>query len=55
MFTKESHFFFNNKYYDQNDGLAMGCPLGPLFANIFMDSFEKKVMPCLLNQALNAD
>ena len=46
--TKESHFVFKNKYYDRNDGLAMGSPFGPLFANIFMDSFEKKVMPTLL-------
>ena len=38
--TKESHFQFNGKYYDQIDGVAMGSPLGPLFANIFNDEFE---------------
>ena len=27
----------------------MGIPLGPLFANIFMDSFEKKILPQLEN------
>ena len=45
--TKSSHFIFNDKYYDQIDGLAMGSPLRPLFANIFMDSFEKKTVPNL--------
>ena len=32
--TKETFFMFNNKYYEQVDGVAMGSPLGPAFANI---------------------
>ena len=39
---KESFFTFNNKYYKQEDGVAMGPPLGPDLANIFMCSFESK-------------
>jgi hypothetical protein len=39
--TQESHFQFNGKYYDQIDGVAMGSPLGPLFANVFMSEFER--------------
>jgi len=42
--TQESHFQFNGKYYEQIDGVAMGSPLGPLFANIFMDEFEQTHM-----------
>ena len=42
--TQESHFQFNGKYYDQLDGVAMGSPLGPLFANAFMGDFERKHM-----------
>ena len=33
--TKESFFTFNNKFYIQVDGAAMGSPLGPILANIF--------------------
>ena len=39
--TKKSHFLFNRVVYDQVDGVAMGSPLGPIFANAFMDNFEK--------------
>ena len=40
--TKESCFLFNGQYYTQIDGVAMGNPLGPTMANIFMAYFEKK-------------
>ena len=40
--TKELFFMFNNKLYKQIDGVAMGSPLGPALANIFMCSFENK-------------
>ena len=40
--TQESHFQFNEKFYDQIDGVAMESPLGPLFANVFMSNFERK-------------
>lgn len=39
--TKNSHFQFNGIFYDQIDGVAMGSPLGPLFANVFMSNFER--------------
>ena len=40
--TKESFFMFNNKFYKQIDGVAIGSPLGPALANIFMCNFENK-------------
>ena len=40
--TKESFFVFNNKFYKQIDDVAMGCPLSPALANIFLRSFENK-------------
>ena len=38
--SKENHFIFDNKYFDQTDGVSMGSPLGPILANIFMCNFE---------------
>ena len=40
--AKESYFLFNQRIYQQIDGVAMGSPLGPTFANIFMSFHEKK-------------
>ena len=32
---------YNDEYYDQVDGVAMGSPLGPVLANLFMGVHEK--------------
>ena len=40
--TKETLFMFNGKYYKQEDDVAMGSPLVPALANIFIYSFESK-------------
>ena len=37
-----SFFIFNSKFYNQIDGVAMGSPLAPVLANIFMGSHESK-------------
>ena len=39
--TKKSHFIFDGQYNDQIDGVAMGSPLGPILANIFMCDSEE--------------
>ena len=33
---KESSFIFNETFYKQLDGVAMGSPLGPTLANAFL-------------------
>ena len=38
--TKSSCFIYNNKYYRQVDGVAMGSPLGPTLANVFLSHHE---------------
>ena len=45
--TKNVHFSYDNKLYSQKDGVAMGSPLGPLIAGIFMVDLERNVVPKL--------
>ena len=40
--TSQSHFSFKGCYYDQIDGVAMGSPLAPVLAILFMGHHEKK-------------
>ena len=40
--TSKTHFIFNSKFYNQIDGVAMGSPLAPVLANIFMGFYESK-------------
>ena len=35
--TKNTTFQFNNKFYKQLDGVAMGSPIGPLLADVLMN------------------
>ena len=43
LFPKsQTHFIFNGKFYKQIDGVAMGSPLAPVLANIFMDFYKPK-------------
>ena len=39
--TTESSFIFDNKHYNQIDGVAMGSPLDPTLANAFLSHYEK--------------
>ncbi|XP_066933971.1 uncharacterized protein [Clytia hemisphaerica] len=45
MCTKNVHFTFNQKIYTQIDGVAMGSPLGPVIAGIYMVDLETKRVP----------
>ena len=40
--AKESLFIFDNSFYRQIDGVAMGSPLGPTLANAFLCHYEKE-------------
>ena len=44
---KNVHFSYDNKLYSQKDGVAMGSPLGPVIARIFMVDLEGNVIPKL--------
>ena len=39
--AKNIHFTFRNNIYQQKDGVAMGSPLGPVLAGIFMVHLER--------------
>ena len=41
--TKDQLFQFEGTLYEQFDGVAMGSPLGPLIANVFMCSIEEQL------------
>ena len=39
--TAGTHFLFKGAFHDQVDGVAMGSPLAPVLANLFMGHHEK--------------
>ena len=40
--TAQTYFYFDGKIFDQVDGVAIGLPLGPVLANLFMGYYEQK-------------
>ena len=45
--AKNAHFTLNSKTYVQVDDIAMGSPLGPVLANIFMVELKQNIIPTL--------
>ena len=41
---KSTYFVFKGQYYEQLEGAAMGSPLSPIIANIYMEEFETKAL-----------
>ena len=41
---KSTSFAFQGQYYQHMEGAAIGSPLRPIVANIFMENFEKEVL-----------
>ena len=44
-----TYFVFQDTYYEQNKGAAMGSPVSPIIANIFMEAFEQKAIATALH------
>ena len=43
---------YNEKFYEQTDGVSMGGSLGPLLANIIMTEIENKVVWKLIDDGI---
>nr|XP_060617816.1 uncharacterized protein LOC132767173 [Anolis sagrei ordinatus] len=39
-----SYFQWDNEFYEQKDGVAMGSPLSPVIANFYMEHFEEQAL-----------
>ncbi|XP_054290083.1 uncharacterized protein LOC129005267 [Macrosteles quadrilineatus] len=39
-----TYFYFDGKYFEQTEGAAMGSPLSPVAANLFMEHLERNAM-----------
>ena len=55
-FCLKTYFPFQGKYYEQVHGAAMGCPISPLIAHLFIEEVKVKALsfaphPLLLTKA----
>ena len=44
MCLRSIYFYFQGEIYEETKGFAMGSPLSPIVANIFMEDFEGKAL-----------
>ena len=44
-----TYFVFQDTFYEQTKGAAMGSPISPIIANIFMEAFEQRVITTALH------
>ena len=41
---KSTYFTLQGRYYEQMEGAAMGSPINPIVANLYMEDFEVKAI-----------
>jgi hypothetical protein len=47
---EQNHIQFNNQYYKQNDGLAMGIPTSAILAEVFIQNLEHTKITIILKE-----
>ena len=41
---RSTYFTFQSRFYEQQEGAAMGSPISPIVTNLYMEDFEKKAI-----------
>ena len=49
---RSTYFTFRGKFYKQVEGAAMGSPISPIVANLFMEKFETRALQSSPNPPL---
>ena len=49
---RRTYFTYRGKYYEQVEGAAMGSPISPIVANLYMESFELRALSTSPNPPL---
>ena len=49
---RSTYFTYQGKYYEQVDGAAMGSPISPIVANLYMENFEVRALSTSSNPPL---
>ena len=44
FFLKNTYFSFQDQFYEQVEGAAMGSPVSPIVANLYMEYLEQKAL-----------
>ena len=44
LYLRSTYFTFQDRLYEQQEGAAMGSPISPIVANLFMENFEKRAI-----------
>ena len=49
FYLRSTYFTYRGNFYEQVEGAAMGSPISPIVANLYMESFEVKALQSLPN------